>query len=1104
MKEDETDSLWQVVLFIFLILITGSVVVVSGDSLETDWQVLLDLKSFLEERNHVNRGQYSRWNQQSSNPCSWPGILCTSDGSRVNGINLAANSISGDLYTNFSSLTALTNLDLSLNTFSGAVPNDLSNCQNLVHLNLSHNILEGELNLTGLTKLETLDLSTNRIFGGIQFSLPGICSLIVANVSANNFSGGIDNFFDGCLNLQYLDLSYNFFSGAIWKGLSRLKEFSVSENYLSGEVSGSFFAEKNCSLRVLDLSGNSFTGRVPRELSNCRNLAILNLWGNNFTGQIPSEIGLISSLEGLFLGNNTFSPTVPESLLNLDNLAFLDLSRNNFGGEIQQIFGGFTRLKILVLHGNSYTGGINSSGILKLPNLVGLDLSNNSFTGPLPVAFSEMHSLKFLILAYNRFNSTIPQEYGNFQALQALDLSFNSLTGQIPSSLGKLRSLLWLMLANNMLTGEIPTELGSCTSLLWLNLANNRLSGSIPRELMEVGRDPSRTFESNQRDEGVIASSGECWTMKRWIPADYPPFSFVHRILNRKTCRSIWDKLLKGVGLFSVCAAGSTVRTLQISGYLQLVGNQLSGELPGEIGKMQNFSMIHLGFNNLSGTLPPQIGQLPLVVLNLTKNALSGEIPSEIGNTKCIKNLDFSYNNFSGTFPVSLNNLSELSTFNISYNPLICGTIPTTGQLATFEEDSYLGDPLLKLPGFINNTMDSPPNQYSITGKKDHKKWVAVLVLLTMTMAFLICGLVSLVVCMLVKNPAESPGYLLEDTKHLRHDFASNSGSSSPWSSDTVTVIRLDRTAFTHADILKATGNFSESRIIGKGGFGTVYRGVLPGGREVAVKKLQREGVEGEKEFRSEMEVLTGNGFGWPHPNLVTLYGWCLDGTEKILVYEYMEGGSLEDLISDRTRLTWRRRIDIAIDVASALVFLHHECYPAIVHRDVKASNVLLDKDGKARVTDFGLARFVDVGDSHVSTMVAGTVGYVAPEYGQTFHATTKGDVYSFGVLSMELATGRRAVDGGEECLLEWARRVMGSGRLGLSRATIPVVLLGSGLAEGADEMSELLRIGIGCTAEAPQRRPNMKQVLAMLIKLSSCRPSRGEIPFLRHADFQD
>ncbi|KAF2316055.1 hypothetical protein GH714_040850 [Hevea brasiliensis] len=203
-----------------------------------------------------------------------------------------------------------------------------------------------------------------------------------------------------------------------------------------------------------------------------------------------------------------------------------------------------------------------------------------------------------------------------------------------------------------------------------------------------------------------------------------------------------------------------------------------------------------------------------------------------------------------------------------------------------------------------------------------------------------------------------------------------------------------------------------------------------------------------------------------------------------------MEGGSLEDLVSDRMRLTWRRRIDIAIDIARALVFLHHECYPAIVHRDVKASNVLLDKDGKARVTDFGLARFVDAGDSHVSTMVAGTVGYVAPEYGQTWKATTKGDVYSFGVLAMELATGRRAVDGGEESLVEWARRVLGSARSRVGRAVIPVMLLGSGLADGAVEMCELLKIGIWCTEEAPQARPNMKEV-----KSSSSGPSPSPNP---------
>ncbi|XWS37306.1 hypothetical protein CRYUN_Cryun19dG0031800 [Craigia yunnanensis] len=1073
---------WRFSLFIFLILITGTVV--AGDSLDTDKEVLLKLKSFLEEKNPVNRGRYSEWNADNSIPCQWYGISCFPDGQRVTGINLTDDSISGEMFSNFSALTELRELDLSRNTIGGAIPDDLNRCSSLVYLNLSHNILEGELNLTGLNSLEKLDLSTNRIAGDIEVNFPAICKiLIVANLSTNNFTGRIDNCFDECRNLQYLDLSSNNFVGNIWGGFARLVEYSVSENSVSGTLSRSMF-KNNCSLQVLDISENKFEGELPGEISNCKNLAILNIWGNNFTGTIPSQMGMISTLQGLFLGNNSFSSSIPESLLNLTNLAFLDLSKNKFGGEIQNIFGRFTQVKFLVLHGNSYTGGINSSGILKLPNISGLDLSYNNFSGPLPVEISQMQSLNLLMLAYNQFTGGIPPEYGNLPQLQALDLSSNRLSGSIPPALGKLSSLLWLMLANNFLRGEIPPEIGNCTSLLWLNLANNQFSGRIPPEMAKIGRYATQTFESNRlRSDRIIAGSGECLAMKRWIPADYPPFSFVYTILTRKNCRSIWDRLLKGHGLFPMCTAGSMESTLQISGYLQLSGNQFSGEIPSDIGMLMNFSMLHLGFNDFNGKLPAQIGQLPLVVLNITQNKFSGEIPAEIGNVKCLQNLDLSYNNFSGIFPTSFSKLTELSKFNISYNPLISGAIPPTGQFATFEKESYLGDPLLDVPDFIDNRTDHLLNHNG--RRKKSAKLPVFLVLLALTLAFLVSGLLLLLVCILVKTPAEPQGYLLEDTKY-RHDLASSSGGSSPWLSDSVKVIRLDKTAFTHADILKATGNFSEDMILGKGGFGTVYRGVLPDGREVAVKKLQREGIEGEREFRAEMKVLSGNGFGWPHPNLVTLYGWCLDGSEKILVYEYMRGGSLEDLISDRVRLTWRRRMDVAVDVARALVFLHHECYPAIVHRDVKASNVLLDKDGRARVTDFGLARVVDVGDSHVSTMVAGTIGYVAPEYGQTWQATIKGDVYSYGVLAMELATGRRAVDGGEECLLEWATRIMGNGRNGLGRAVIPVVLLGSGLAEGAEEMCELLRIGVRCTAEAPQARPNMKEVLAMLIRITS------------------
>ncbi|KAL1216782.1 putative LRR receptor-like serine/threonine-protein kinase [Cardamine amara subsp. amara] len=692
MADDESESL-NLVSFLLFVLITA--IAVAGDSLDNDREVLLNLKSYLESRNPQQyRGMYTEWKIKKQDVCQWPGITCSPQRSRVTGINLSDSTISGAFFSNFSALTQLTYLDLSKNTIGGEIPEDLSRCYNLKHLNLSHNILQGELSLSGLSNLEVLDLSVNRIAGDIQSSFPLFCnSLVVANLSTNNFTGRIDNIFDGCRYLKYVDFSSNTFSGEVWAGFGRLVQFSVSENHLSGNILASMF-RGNCTLQVLDLFGNGFGGEFPGQVSQCQDLSVLNLWGNNFTGNIPAEIGSISSLRGLYLGNNNFSRDIPETLLNLSNLVFLDVSRNNFGGDIQEIFGRFTQVKYLVLHGNSYVGGIYSSNILKLPNLFRLDLSYNNFSGQLPAEISQIQSLKFLILAYNNFSGDIPQEYGNMPGLQALDLSFNSLTGSIPASFGNLTSLLWLMLANNSLSGEIPREIGNCSSLLWFNVANNQLSGAFHPELTKMGSNPFPTFEVNrQNNDNIIAGSGECLAMKRWIPAEFPPFKFVYAIHTKKSCRSLWDHVLKGYGLFPVCSAssaGSTVRTLDISAYLQLSGNKFTGEVPADIAQMEKLSMLHLGFNEFEGKLPPEIGKLPLAFINLTRNNFSGQIPQEIGNLKCLQNLDLSYNNFSGNFPRSLNDLSELSKFNISYNLFISGVIPTTGQLATFEKECFL------------------------------------------------------------------------------------------------------------------------------------------------------------------------------------------------------------------------------------------------------------------------------------------------------------------------------------------------------------------------------------------------------------------------------
>ncbi|ERN16864.1 probable LRR receptor-like serine/threonine-protein kinase At1g74360 [Amborella trichopoda] len=1083
---------WRLFMFITLILF---VTIASASTPEQDREVLLNFKSFLLRKNPVNRGRYDHWNE-SIYHCQWPGINCTGD--RVTGISLSDCNIQGPLYANFSSLTELEYLDFSRNTLSGPIPFDFSLCNNLRLLNLSYNILDGTLNLTGLPSLETLDLTVNRLNGGIQLSFPAICNnLINVNLSTNRFSGNILGSFDDCQKLQSLDLSSNNFSGDIWQGFTRLKEFSVSENFLSGEISAGIFAG-NCGLHLLDLSENAFQGTVPPEISNCQALEWLNVWGNNFTGNIPSQIGSLRNLVSLFLGNNSFSREIPASLENCTSLRFLDLSRNNFGGVIQPVISKFVQIKLLVLHGNGYKDGLLSSGILNMPNISRLDLSLNEFSGNLPAEIAQMSSLKFLILAYNKFSGNIPPEFGNLSKLQALDLSYNKLTGSIPATFGKLSSLLWLMLAGNSLSGEIPPEIGNCNSLLWVNLADNKLSGKIPDEIAQMGINPNLTFEYNRANMKVAVGSGECLAMKRWIPANYPPFSFVYTLLTRKSCRGIWDRVLKGYGLFPICLnnSGSSPRTLTVSGYLQLTGNNFSGEIPTTIGNMKKLSLLHLGSNNFSGHLPPELAQIPLVVLNVSRNGFTGDIPARLGSMACLQNLDLSVNNFSGDFPASFRGLTDLSKFNLSYNPFLTGTVRASGQLGTFEADSFLGVPLLCVESLKNSAACT--NNWTTDSKQAGKKGsrgiagrpvtlAIILASLSVSIVFLLLWLATLTVFFFPKNPSkpdeeDSTVFALMSSKR-RHDQVSSStfSSTSPDSSDSVYVFRVDSKPFTYSDILEATENFSDRRIIGRGGYATVYRGMLPDGRHVAVKRLRQQGAEAEREFEAEMETLSR---GARHPNLVILYGWCMFGEEKALVYEYMEGGSLEEWLEGKKGvfMGWRMRFEVVYGVAKGLAYLHHECMPAIVHRDVKASNIMLEGDGGgARVGDFGLARVVGVGSTHVSTVVAGTVGYVAPEYGQTWKATTKGDVYSFGVLVLEVLTGRRAV-GNEETLVEWVRRVVeekgwrGAVHEGLCMEE------GKGINLYGRQVEGLVEVGLRCTEEKPCKRPDMKEVVAMLL----------------------
>ncbi|KAL6876385.1 hypothetical protein ACP4OV_012957 [Aristida adscensionis] len=673
---------------LFLLIITGGV---RSASSAGDKQVLIELKHFLQATNRVHRGAYDSWSESENSPCGLRGVKCNAAG-QVESLDLSSSSIFGPAFGNFSRLRALKRLDLSNNSIDGLLrANDLRRCGGLVHLNLSQNLIGGDLDVSGLARLQTLDVSRNRFQ---RASLPAACGrLTVLNVSTNNLTGGISEWLSNCVELEHVVVSSNSFTGQVWPGMAQLKQFNAAKNNLTGMLPQNIF-QSGCKLESLDLSFNQLRGSFPGSIAHCRDLEFLSLWGNSFSGFIPAGIGDITGLQTLILGNNLFDRRIPLELTNCSKLQYLDISKNFFGGDVQNVFGNFTGLRHLVLHDNIYTGGIISSGILRLPLLARLDLSFNEFHGDLPDEVADMKSLMYLILSNNFFSGGIPPSWGKLNKLQLLGLSYNELSGSIPSSIGNLTYLIGLMIPGNHLSGRIPPEIGNCTSLIYLNLEGNQLSGTIPPEMMRMGSDPWLTFAKNRNDSTVLVGFGECITLVTWyIPTSYSLFNFLYSVMNWQSCRTLWSLILNGYGVIPVCGRASLSATYMISKYVILSRNKLSGAIPSEIATMQNLSMLYLDDNALSGNLPPEIGNLPLIAFNVSKNYISGPVPPNISQAACLEVLDLSYNNFSGELPSSLSQLSKLNMFNASYNPLLSGQVPTGGQFGTFDERSFIGDP---------------------------------------------------------------------------------------------------------------------------------------------------------------------------------------------------------------------------------------------------------------------------------------------------------------------------------------------------------------------------------------------------------------------------
>ncbi|KAL2482103.1 Leucine-rich repeat receptor-like protein kinase PXL1 [Forsythia ovata] len=916
--------------------------------------------------------------------------------------------------------------------------------------------------------VEKLDLSNMNLTGVVSDSIQDLRSLSILNICCNNFALSLPNSLANLTSLKSIDASLNNFVGKFPIGLGMIPGL-ISINASSNNFEGLLPEDigNSTSLESLDFRGSFFEGSIPLSFGNLKKLRFFGLSGNNLTGRLPTELGRLSSLETMILGYNQFEGSIPGEFGNLTKLQYLDLAVGTLSGQIPGELGQLKNLTTVYLYQNSFSGKIPPE-IGKIKSLIYLDLSDNQISGEIPYEIAELKNLQLLNLMCNNLTGPVPEKLGELAKLEVLELWKNSLTGSLPENLGKNSPLQWLDVSSNLLSGEIPSGLCDSGNLTKLILFNNSFSGSIPIGLSNCSSLVRVRIQNNRISGPIPIGLGNLPKLQRLELANNNLTGEIPEDFTLSTSLSFIDVSKNHL----VSALPSSILSVPNLQTFIASSNNLEGKIPDQFQDCPSLSVLDLSNNHFSGQIPQSIASCEkLVTLNLRNNQFTGEIPKTIATMPTLAIVDLSNNSLVGRIPQNFGSSPALESLNVSYNKLE-GPVPNNGILITINPNDLVGN-----AGLCGGIL--PPCSQSIIHTTRGRK---------VRINHLVVGFLVGISVILAIGTLVLTGIWLYKRWYLYENCFNNLFKKNnlewPWR-----LVAFQRLNFTSSDILAC---LKESNVIGIGGTGIVYKAETHRPHNiVAVKKLWRSetDIETGDDLFAEVELLGK----LRHRNIVRLFGYLHNETDVMMVYEYMPNGNLGAALhgkqAGKMLVDWVSRYNIALGVAQGLSYLHHDCHPPIIHRDVKSNNILLDLDFDARIADFGLARTM-LHKNETLSMVAGSYGYIAPEYGYTLKVDEKSDIYSFGVVLLELLTGKMPLDpefGESVDIVEWVRRK--ANKKTLKEALDPEIVGQCKYVE--EEMLLVLKISLLCTAKLPKDRPSMRDIITML---GEAKPRRKSI----------